>query len=72
MFDFKNPVYSKTVIFALIGLVSALLNLDLDKVEAGEVADQVYTIVTALSLLGAIYGRFKAKKQLSFKVKSKE
>lgn len=67
MFDFKNPIYSKTVIAASIGLVAALAGLDLDKLEAGQIADQLTTIITAVSLIAAIYGRIVAKDKLSLK-----
>ena len=68
----QNILKSRTVRVCAVGLVFALMGIDLDKLEQGQIADQVDNIITAVTLIAGIYYRYKAKKQLSFKVKSKE
>lgn len=61
-----KPWYlSKTVLAALVVIAASGAGLDIDKIEAGNVASQLDSIITAVAALVAIYGRATAKTQLT-------
>lgn len=72
MSGWKNLLLSKTVLAALVGLAAALSGIELEEDVKKTVAENLSNIIASVSLLAAIWGRYVAKKQLSFKVKSKE
>ena len=63
----KRILRSRTVLACLVGLVFALMGIDLDKLEAGEIADQVDNIVTAVAFILGVYYRYQAKTELKVK-----
>lgn len=66
-----KPWYlSKTVLAALVVIAASGAGLDIDKIEAGNVASQLDSIITAIAALVAIYGRATAKTQITAKRKS--
>lgn len=66
-----KPWYlSKTVLAALVVIAASGVGMDIDKIEAGNVASQLDSIITAVAALVAIYGRATAKTQITAKRKS--
>lgn len=63
-----KPWYlSKTVLAALVVIAASGVGMDIDKIEAGNVASQLDSIITAIAALVAIYGRATAKTQITAK-----
>lgn len=61
----SKPWYlSKTVLAALVVIVASGAGMDIDKLEAGNVASQLDSIITAVAALVAIYGRATATKSI--------
>ena len=61
-----KPWYlSKTVLAALVVIAASGAGMDIDRVEAGDIASQLDSIITAIAALVAIYGRATAKTQLT-------
>lgn len=63
----KNILRSKTVLAALVALVAAVYGIELDKDVTTTIVENMSNIITAVSVLVAIWGRYVAKKQLSVK-----
>lgn len=62
----SKPWYlSKTVLAALVVIGASGAGMDIDKLEAGNVASQLDSIITAVAALIAIYGRVTASKKLT-------
>lgn len=62
----SKPWYlSKTVLAALVVIAASGAGMDIDKLEAGNVASQLDSIITAVAALVAIYGRVTASKKLT-------
>lgn len=61
----KNLFLSKTVLAAIVGLAAALSGIELEEDVKKTVADNLSNIITSVSLLAAIWGRYVAKKQLT-------
>ena len=63
-----KPWYlSKTVLAALVVIAASGAGMDIDRVEAGDIASQLDSIITAVAALVAIYGRFAAKTKITAK-----
>lgn len=61
-----KPWYlSKTVLAALVVIAASGAGMDIDRIEAGDIAGQLDSIITAIAALVAIYGRATAKTQLT-------
>lgn len=64
----SKPWYlSKTVLAALVVIAASGAGMDIDRVEAGDIASQLDSIITAIAALVAIYGRATAKTQITAK-----
>ena len=61
----KNLFLSKTVLAAIVGLAAALSGIELEEDVKKTVAENLSNIITSVSLLAAIWGRYVAKKQLT-------
>ena len=63
-----KPWYlSKTVLAALVVIAASGAGMDIDRVEAGDIASQLDSIITAVAALVAIYGRATAKTKITVK-----
>lgn len=61
-----KPWYlSKTVLAAIVVIAASGAGLDIDRVEAGDIASQIDSIITAVAALVAIYGRATAKTKIT-------
>lgn len=62
----SKPWYlSKTVLASLVVIGAAGMGLDVSRLEAGDIAGQLDSIITAVAAIVAIYGRVTARKQLT-------
>lgn len=62
----SKPWYlSKTVLAALVVIAASGAGLDVSRLEAGDIAGQLDSIITAVAAIVAIYGRVTARKQLT-------
>ena len=61
-----KPWYlSKTVLAALVVIAASGVGMDIDRIEAGDIAGQLDSIITAIAALVAIYGRATAKTKIT-------
>jgi len=69
----SKPWYlSKTVLAALVVIAASGAGMDIDKLEAGDIASQLDAIITAVAALVAIYGRATAKTKITATSKRNE
>lgn len=62
----SKPWYlSKTVLASLVVIAATGAGLDVSRLEAGDIAGQLDSIITAVAAIVAIYGRVTARKQLT-------
>lgn len=68
-----KPWYlSKTVLASLVVIAASGAGMDIDRIEAGNVAGQLDSIITAVAALVAIYGRATAKTKITATSKRNE